>query len=151
MFEYIVDPLRGIAPVLIGMSRDEVRRVMSEKPQAFRKTSASQYETDAFHGAAFQVFYAGDQPCVEYIELSRSPHLIAMFRGINVFETPAEDLVRLISQYASYDESDREIPYSYIFPSLEMSLWRPVVEDEERRFFSTIGIGIRGYYSEGGS
>jgi hypothetical protein len=53
---------------------------------------------------------------------------------------------------SQHDPKWREIPYSYIFRSLQLSLWRPVLpsspSDAEGRYFSTIGIGVRGYYDD---
>jgi len=144
---YDVDPLIGIGPVRLGMTRDEVLAAMGEQPRTFRKTPLSTHEADAFRGASFQVFYSGDTPRVEYIELSRRAQMKPRYRGISVFETPAEQLVELISRDAPYDAARREIPDSYIFPTLELSLWRPHGEGEAGRFFSTVGIGDRGYYS----
>ncbi len=50
-----------------------------------------------------------------------------------------------LSERAKFDETDPELGYSYIFPDIELSIWRPNIDDE---FFSTIGIGQKGYYSE---
>ena len=47
---------------------------------------------------------------------------------------------------------DPEVGYSYIFPSLELSVWRPPLpnntSDPDGRCFRTIGVGRKGYYSE---
>jgi hypothetical protein len=130
------------------MPRDEVRRVMALPPKSFRKARASRHETDAFHGSAFQVFYGGDQPAVDYIELSRDSLVRALYRDLDVFATPAEQVVTLFSREAPYDPSRREFGYSYIFPAIQLSLWRPALpqDDEAGRFFSTIGVGRKGYY-----
>src|SRR4051812_12428112 len=70
MPDYTIESLVGISPVRLGMSREEARLAMSEPPRSFRKTPESRYETDAYYQNAFQVFYGGDQPSVDFIELS---------------------------------------------------------------------------------
>jgi hypothetical protein len=123
---------------------------MPEPPKPFRKGTASKYETDAFHQNAFQVFYGGDQPTVEYIELSRGSVIRALYQDLDVFATPADEVVASVSRDSAFDATDPEIPYSYLFHGLQLSLWRPVIPesdtDTEVRYFSTIGIGKRGYY-----
>jgi len=150
MPDYTVQPFVGVGPVRLGMSRKEVRRVMPEQPKPFRKGTAPKYETDAFHEDAFQVFYEGDHPTVEYIELSRGSVVRAVYRDLDVFATPADEVVAHISRDSEFDQSDSEIPYSYLFRGLQLSLWRPTIPesdaDTDGRYFSTIGIGKRGYY-----
>jgi hypothetical protein len=150
MPNYTVEPFIGVGPVRLGMSRDEVRRVMPEPAKLFRKSSTSRHETDAFHESAFQVFYDGDHPTVEYIELSRGWAVRAIYRDLDVFATPADEVVAYISRDSEFDQSDPEIPYSYLFRGIQLSLWRPTIPesdtDTDGRYFSTIGIGKAGYY-----
>jgi hypothetical protein len=150
MRTYNVQPFVGVGPVRLGMSRDEVYHAMHESPTPFRKGASVAPLTDAFHQSAFQVFYAGDQPTVEYIELSRDADFRAFYRELDVFATPADEVATFIARDASYDETGREFPYSYIFRQLQLSLWRPVLpeDDDSGLFFSTIGVGRRGYYDD---
>jgi hypothetical protein len=150
--KYEVNPLIGVGGVKLGMSRADVRSIMKAYPRTFRKTSTSKHETDAWHNSGLQVFYGGEVPTVEYIELSRDSGIVALYRGIDVFNTEASRLIKKISEDDTYDASDPERGYSYLFPKLEMSLWRPIkpksLEDEEGKYFSTIGVGVAGYYSQ---
>ncbi len=150
MPDFTLRPFVGVGPIRFGMFRDEVRRALPEPPRSFRKTPKSRHETDALFQNAFQIFYGGDPPVVELIELSRGSAVRAFYRDLDVFATPADEVVAFISQDAAYDAKDREIPYSYIFRGLQLSLWRPTIPesagDTDGRFFSTVGIGRRGYY-----
>ena len=149
---YEVIPKIGIGPVRLNMTREEVRRVMAEKPFPFYKTRNSRYETDAFHRNSFQVFYDDDKPHVDYIELSGNEAYTVLYSGMDVFGTEADELVALISQHAALDENNEELCYSYVFPELELSVWRSIIpessDDEDGQYFSTIGIGRVGYYSK---
>ncbi len=145
-------PLAGVGPVLLNMPRSEVPQLMGHLPKSIRKTPACAYATDAFHNSGFQVFYAGPEPVVEYIELSRGSGLEAFFDGVDVFALPAVELVERLSRRTPFDPSDPELGYSYVFPEWELALWRPCLpegnNDDDGRFFSTVGIGVRGYFTE---
>ena len=56
--------------------------------ESFHKDSNDEYETDAFHDSGFQVFYGGEGPVVEYIELSREAGFRVLYRGVDVFQRP---------------------------------------------------------------
>lgn len=75
---------------------------------------------------------------------------MASYRGIDVFLTPADEVVSRISRDAPFDPEHPEPGHTYIFPRLDLSLWRPTrpgtAEGEAGRGFSTIGVGIPGYY-----
>lgn len=150
MIEYVVEPFIGVGPVRLGMSRDQVKLAMPEPSKPFRKSKDNPHLTDAFFENGFQVFYGGDPPEVEYIELSRDAGFRVLYRELDVFATSADEVVAFISRDAPFDTSDWEVPYSYVFRDLQLSLWRPVVpesdKDTEGHYFSTIGIGRTGYY-----
>jgi hypothetical protein len=140
-----VEPLEGVGEVKLGMKRTEVRKIMQDTPQ----TTGSREQVESYLGGGFQVFYAKDET-VEFIELLRDSGFAAQAKGVNVFETPATDVLTAITHHSEYNPDDPEVGYSYVFPDLELSLWRPNIpdeEDHEGEFFSTIGIGVQGYYS----
>jgi hypothetical protein len=147
---YEVIPFKGVGPVLLGMSREEVRTAMGIPTKSYRKTGARTL-TDAYHRGGFQVFF-DEHDRVEYIELS-SPDdsFTTVYKGKEVFQTKADDLVDLIAEDAPFDAEDPELGYTYTFSQLELGVWRPVIpeddNDPEGRYFSTIGIGKRGYFS----
>ena len=142
--KYTIEPLIGVGPIKLGMNRNDVQNIMPEASKQFMKTRNSSVETDAFHKNCFQVFYNHQTVCVEYIELSRRCPFIADIFGVDPFGSLAEELIQYLSEKAKFDKSDPELGYSYIFPEIELSVWRPSIEDKH---FSTIGIGVKGYYS----
>ena len=127
------------------MARADVHRAMGGRV-SFRKTPASVHDTDAWYDSGFQVFYGGHGPSVEFIEVSANRDYVVQYGGVDVFATPADELVKAIAAEASFDGSDPELGYSYVFPALELALWRPT---REQPYFSTIGVGIAGYFSGG--
>jgi hypothetical protein len=150
LISYETIPHVGVGPVKLGMTREEVRRVMPGPYESFLKGLNPKHKTDAFHNCGFQVFYGGELPVVEYIELSRESGFRVVYRGVDVFTTPAEQLVAYISGDATFDSTDPELGYAYILPDLDITLWRPVLpespENPTGREFSTIGVGVIGYY-----
>jgi hypothetical protein len=150
---YEVVPLRGVGPVIFGMTRLESREAMRQPFVSYRKTTGSTAMTDAYHQSSFQVYFDVDDR-VEYIELSRFP-VQALYKGVSVLELKAEEVVSLLTKDGQSDDSNPEQGYSYIFPDLELSVWRPTLPEEDQdendsggMYFETIGIGKRGYYSQ---
>ena len=143
MQNYAIVPLRSAGPALLGASRAEVQAVLGPNFQSFYKTPSSTHPTDAWHGGSFQVFYRGEPPVAEYIELSASPEFTVQLLGQSVFQIPVSQLVQAVEAVAAADLSDPEIGCSYVFPDLQLSFWRP---DNELALFATIGIGRVGYY-----
>ena len=141
------------------MSRQEARDALDVPVLSFKKGPSSTSPTDAFLENAFQVFYDEDD-CVEFIELSRGGSFTVLYQGTNVFETTAEELLGVVARDTDYDKDRPEQGYSFIFPEVELSLWRQnLLEDEEDdmdgeeyekpgTYFDTVGVGASGYYSQ---
>jgi hypothetical protein len=147
---YEVIPHRGVGPVRLSMSRAQCRAAMGEPPHVFRKTLDSAVTTDAWHRNSFQVFYDPAER-VEYVELAKGPEVEPVLDGVPVLRVPADEAVGHIVRVAAFDESDPELPYSYVFQALDLALWRPTLpedeHDREGRTFSTVGVGVRGYFA----
>ena len=142
-----IQPLVGIDQVHFGAPRLEIHRALGPCSATFKRSPVSAHPTDAWLNNGIQVFYTGVEPIVEYIEFSSVSGFEAIVFGQSVFSTEASELVALIEKHAPFDSADPELGYSYIFPSLELSLWRPSIESPEGDFFSTIGVGAHGYFS----
>jgi hypothetical protein len=146
---YEIVPNVGIGPVRLGASRDDVRAGMGTMPRRFMKTSQSEHPTEAWGG--FHVYYRGSSPTVEFIEVARSNEFVALYEGVDVHRTKAEELVAYISRDTPFDGRNRDLGYSYVFPAIELSLWREAMpesaDDPDGQFFEAVGLGIRGYFS----
>jgi hypothetical protein len=145
--EFILDPLNGVDPVRLGMSRNAVHAAFGAPTATFHKTPNSRYPTDVWFGSDFQVFYEGDEPTVAYIELSNGLNLEAVLFGLQVFTTTVPVLIGEIGRRAELDAADPELGHSYMFPSLELGFWRPDNDNEDSPYFATVGLGRVGYYS----
>lgn len=145
--EFILDPLIGVGPIGLGMSRDAVLAVFGPPATSMYKAPNSRYPTDAWFGSDFQVFYEGNEPTVAFIELSSGPNLEVVLFGLPVFSTSVPALIPEIGRLAELDSTDPELGYSYTFPNLELAFWRPDNDDEETPYFATVGMGRAGYYT----
>jgi hypothetical protein len=147
MRTFHVQPFVGVDGVQLGASRSVVHDVLGPPAASFMKTSSSRWPTDAWFESTFQVFYSGAAPTVTFIELSRNrEHQVQLF-GHSVFSVEVDRLVSALESHAAFDRSDPELGFSYVFPALELSLWRPTMDHPEDQFFRTVGIGTPGYYT----
>jgi hypothetical protein len=145
---FTMEPLVGIGPIKLGMARSEVRYILAGlgQPEAALRPP----NTDCFFQYAFHVSYDQDGR-VEFIETMTSTEFRVLFHGSSLQETLAQEAVRHVSQFAEYDREDPELGCSYIFPALQLSLWRPVLpsnpDDSDGRCFVAAGVGKEGYFS----
>ena len=94
--KFEIEPKIGVGPVKFRMDRTSAIASMGLEPDSFMKTPMSQHPTDAFYEAGFQIFYEGEAPKVESIELSRGCGFEATLFGENVLDLPvSEALVKI--------------------------------------------------------
>jgi hypothetical protein len=138
----VVEPRVGVGPIALGSSRVEVLRALVYAQCSFLKVPSSQWPTDSWFSGALQVFYSGEPPRVEFIELSRGSELEALVLGNAVFSIPAREVLSRIPQGTQV--LAEEEGSSYVVPELELSFWREGCDDE---YFASVGIGMPGYFS----
>ncbi|SMF22961.1 hypothetical protein SAMN06296036_107255 [Pseudobacteriovorax antillogorgiicola] len=134
-------PLGSIGPVKIGMKESEVQQVIGRP--TFVDGSRKEYLSGYF------VNYDSDNR-VEYIEVWDSDGFGIDFNGINPLKVDPRDAVKHIESFDKYDEDDPELGDSYIFKSIQVSLWRgSTFKDSDEKIekeFESLGIGKQGYY-----
>jgi hypothetical protein len=141
--KFEVQPKIGIGPVKLGMDRTSAIASLGLEPDSFMKTPMSQHPTDSFYEAGFQIFYEGEVPRVESIELSRGCGFEATLSGENILELQVSEALLKIESATGHKPSTEDEGYTYEVPSLGLWLWRQSNEpnDEEGLYFSTIGVG----------
>jgi len=124
----IIEPGKGIGTIELGMSRQEVEACIQEYTAKYRKPS---YSKNYFEHV-FMVKY-DEEERVHFIEIPSSLKDIftCSFRGMDVFNTKAEELVAKVDEISPYDRDDWELGYMYMFPALGLSFWRPNIFKEE--------------------
>src|SRR4051812_44472797 len=113
MKSFVLEPGVGVGPVPLGTSRADVIRALGPEYRSFLKVQSARYQTDGWFFCAFQVFYAGEAPSVEFIELSRGREIEAQVMDIPVFGTPAREVVFHLKQATACVEE--EAGGTYIF------------------------------------
>lgn len=144
MLEFAIIPHHGVGPIHLGMIRSAVHAQFGEPEFVTRDRTR-----EAFLRGFLVDFDKEDH--VEFIELAKSMHFRAVFEGKCLHDLPADDAVAFVSQFAAYDANRRELGHMYIFPALQLSLWRGTVADpdDERqgRYFEAVGVAVDGYFS----
>lgn len=155
MLQFEMKPHVGVGPIQFGQSRQSVRATMAELGETI--TESGDDSRDGYFDYCFQVHY-DESGNVEFIETASSDAFQVTFHGEVLHEMEAGAAVEFVSQFADFDAEEPEIPYSYQFPSIELSLWRGTLpldeddedydeEDEEGRYFEAVGLGTKGYFS----
>ena len=137
-------PKVGAPPLNFGMSGDDARRVLGDPTAEY---PLSWYYND------LQMNFDGDK--MNFIQLSWSregSRFDVWYGGVRVFDTPADELVRVISGELPTVESAQ-----FIDRDLDLALWRPRLpsqrspdepDDEFRNgeYWQTIAIGTGDSY-----
>ena len=160
-------PHIGAGKIKFGMTRDEIQAVLG-KPEFTSQKSIMEYgdlsmslpTKDGYFKNELQITF-DDNDKADFIEFSGkdSEFTKVFINEIEIFNTPAKQLIKEIlnSTNSNFDTTNNEIPYSYIFSSIDLAVWRQVIpalneeieeipDSDEGKYFWTIGIGIKGYY-----
>jgi hypothetical protein len=140
--EFYIDPHRGIGTVAFGMTPKEVRREMQHAPRAKGP------RTDCYFGSSFQVSFGEDG--VEFIEVASSIAEVVLFDGVDVFDTPADELLAALVRRDTADPLLSKPPNQYVFPELILTLWGRSTQydyrgNRTRPMFAAVGIGTSRY------
>lgn len=136
-----IEPLVGVGPIRFGMTRAEVHAALGMPERIDDRR-------ECFLGGFMVDFDASG--LAEFIEMAESDKFTVTFQDKNLHAVPAEELVKSLSAVAKIKEDDVELGYSYIFPELQISLWRGTIpesaQDEDGRYFEAVGVARKGYF-----
>lgn len=136
-----ITPHEGVGPIKLGMSRADVVACFGTPEHL----SASR----VWYHSGFAIDFDENQQ-VEFIELATSGEFKAIYKNLNLHEIPADQAVEAILQDDVYDKNDPELGHSYIFKSLQLSLWRETIAesefDEDGKYFQAVGVAADGYF-----
>jgi|SRR5580658_8355057 hypothetical protein len=85
-----IEPYVGIGPIKFGMTIDEVRNLINQKPKSFLKGPASTIPTDAFNDLGLHVYYKKPRTC-NAVELFLPANPI--FQGRDLIQRPFNELL----------------------------------------------------------
>jgi len=142
--KFQIEPGIGVGPVKLGMSKDAVHAALGIP-------KSSRDGREGFLDGFFVDF--DDAGFVEFIELAKSGDFTALFEGVSLHDLAADEAVQFVSRFDQFSNNNREHGYSFIFPKLQMSLWRGTIPEEDQdendpdgRYFEAIGVAVSGYF-----
>ena len=144
--ELIIQPHVGIGPVRLGMKRDEIRNILEGLGGG--KPVAKSAHTDCFFRNSLQVSFEPDESA-SFIEVYSDAQWTCLFEGADVFDTPADELVRHVERFDSRDPI-LSTKNGFVFSSLILTLWEADSQDDRKRnetreIFFAVGIGDQRY------
>jgi hypothetical protein len=132
----------SVGPIVFGMTRAAVRKLLGEPD--WIDSAREQY----LHGL---IIHYDETQTVEFIELEKSEMFNLTFCGKSLHAMTAEEVVSFVSQFDRFEVNDAELGHSYIFPRLDLSLWRSTIpvspSDPDSRYFEAIGVGKTGNFA----
>ncbi|MEM7674879.1 MAG: hypothetical protein AAF449_02625 [Myxococcota bacterium] len=143
--EYVIEPLEGAGPLKLGMSRDAVQDALVEAPQDDAGEDDEDESRDSFYDGALRVTYDAEDR-VAAIELAAGGEIRALYRDLDLFEVTSTKAVAALEKDGAHDPDGPEMPYTFVFPALELSLERS--DDADDSAFERIILGGEGYYSQ---
>ncbi len=147
-----LQPPMEAAGIRIGATRDEARDqcLAHGEPKPFRRGDEVNESLVVERPSGLSIFiYFDVDDAVEAIELGRpQDHDVVSFRGVDIFDTPADVVVMKLREHSSIDVE--EGGHSATAPDLLLALWRSVVpeddDDKDGRYFESVLIARPGYY-----
>jgi len=140
MNSIIVTPHSNIGPLYLGMEHEEIivaiqklsdelifakseKFDMSKDPQDNNGVTNIRYIGNSFF---FMVGYRDNRAVEISINHELRDHLPIILLGIDVFKTPAEEIVTALKRISSctHDLEDEQLSTNYEFPDLGLRLWR---------------------------
>ncbi|MBE5394144.1 MULTISPECIES: hypothetical protein [Brevibacillus] len=139
----LIESGKGIGDIKLGMTKDEVNECIEKYTTKYQKPN---YMKNYFK-TAFNIKYDSEGK-VEFIEIPSElkDDFQCLFMNIDIFNTKADELIRLIDEISPYDRSDTELDTCFTFPGLGLILWRPDVlkeEDLEEDWFKELKPSIQ--------
>ncbi len=143
--DYVIEPLEGAGPLKLGMSRDAVQEALDDAPREEATDDDDDGSRDAYYEGTLTVAYDAEDR-VASIELSVGGEVRPLYRDIDLFDVPATKAVSALEKDGPYDPDAPEMPFTYIFPALELALERSDEADDAT--FERLTMGGEGFYSQ---
>ena len=144
-------PPTEAAGILLGATRQEAHSqcLAHGDPKPFRRGDEANPSLVVERPSGLSIFvYFDAADAVTAIEFGRprSEDVVA-FRGIDIFGTPADTLVKKLREHTEIDVD--EDGHSVTAPELLLALWRAVVpegdDDEDGQYFESVLMARPGY------
>ena len=143
--DYVIEPLEGAGPLKLGMSRDAVQEALTDAPREEAPDDDDDGSKDSYYDGSLRIAYDAEDR-VASIELSAGGDLRPMYRDIDLFESPVTKAVSALEKDGPFDPDAPEMPFTFVFPALELALERSDEADDAT--FERLTLGGEGFYSQ---
>ncbi|WP_034328788.1 hypothetical protein [Alkaliphilus transvaalensis] len=128
MDDLIIEPKLGIGKITLGMSMKEVEACIAY----YSKKHLGVDDDKNAIASSLQVAYDPEGK-VNFIHLDSriTKYFNCLFRGVDVFSTKVDLLVKMIDEISPYDRNHPELGCTFYFPEIGLGLWRPRIFNEE--------------------
>ena len=135
-----IKPFEGVGLVMLGMTRDEVRKTLSSKVEAFSK-AGSEILTDAFDDLGVYVYYDSGYKC-QAVELF-SP-AVPIFQGQHLLEKPFGHLEQW---FKSLDPQAKFEDVGIKSDAVGFGIYAPFGKEEPSQPAEAVIVFKQGYYN----
>ncbi|MET8102366.1 hypothetical protein ABZV29_38990 [Streptomyces sp. NPDC005236] len=150
--DFDLTPPIGVGPLRIGMPRQSANTALDSLRDLSAVSESDRPGQHVFRPSGLMISIHCTRDMLEAVELGRPSARTdrVVFRGLDVFEIPARELVQRMGEYTSI-EADPDDPASFIASDLLLSLWHPFAADDEPDeeqgyFFNSVLLARPGYY-----
>lgn len=151
-------PPDAAGPLRIGATGQDTVDTLRQlgTPQALCRVTGSgpAWGVDRPSGLFIGVYF-DTHDRVEAIELSRPSENTddaVTYNDLNVFTTPAHDLVTQLRRRTTVHEEEDDDGHAFTAPDLLLTFWRPTTPetsaDEDGRFFASVLLARPGYHHQ---
>lgn len=152
MEQWLVQPHIGVGPFRLDMSRQEFDRVFAEPPREISSRNPDRPKRLIFGRWGVHVTLNRDEQAEE-IGMGPESEVAFVFDGVDLLRSPANRALAAVRARAPYNTSHPEVGSLFIFPKLDMTLWRgytptgPNDRTPEGLHFRAATIARKGVYA----
>ena len=143
--DYVIEPLEGAGPLKLGMSREAVQEALNDAPREEVPDDDDDGSRESYYDGALRIAYDAEDR-VASIELTAGAEIKALYRDIDLFDVPSNKAVSALEKDGPFDPDAPEMPFTFVFPALELALERSDEADDAT--FERVIIGGEGFYSQ---
>lgn len=135
-----IKPYVGVGPIRFGMTVEEVRKAVGQKPNPFRKTPDEVIPTDAFDEIGLHACYKEPGVC-EAVEMALAAD--PTFQGHRLIERPFDEVLGWLR---TLDDSVEVEDCGLTSYKLGIGLYAPEISDNISAPVEAVIVFEKGYY-----
>ena len=138
-----IRPFDGVGPIRLGMSRQELRRLLGGEVEAFRKTQDSPTLSDYFNDYMAVAFYTPND-LLDAFEFSQGN---VEWQGIQLMGRIGGEVLREMQQYSKQIEIDAGVIFHDLGIALYVPSWGTRPDEDEENIVESVLVFSRTHYT----